>query len=61
MRKLGLDLGNRTLGIALSDEFGFLASGIETFRFTEKDFRSALDYTIKVILQYNLIREAYRF
>jgi len=54
MRKLGLDLGNRTLGIALSDELGFLASGIETFRFEEKDFKSALDYTLKVIVQYNV-------
>jgi len=54
MRKLGLDLGNRTLGIALSDELGFLASGLETFRFPEKDFKSALDYTLKVIVQYNV-------
>ena len=54
MRKLGLDLGNKTLGIALSDELGFLATGIETFRFLEKDFKSALDYTLKVILQYNV-------
>ena len=54
MRKLGLDLGNRTLGIAMSDELGFLASGIETFRFEEKDFKSALDYTLKLILQYNI-------
>ncbi|KFZ27182.1 MAG: putative Holliday junction resolvase [Candidatus Izimaplasma bacterium HR2] len=54
MRKLGLDLGNRTLGIALSDELGFLASGLETFRFEEKDFKSALDYTLKVIVQYNV-------
>ncbi len=54
MRKLGLDLGNKTLGIALSDELGFLATGIETFRFEDKDFKSALDYTLKVILQYNV-------
>lgn len=54
MRKLGLDLGNRTLGIALSDELGFLASGLETYRFEEKDFKSALDYTLKVIVQYNV-------
>ena len=54
MRKLGLDLGNRTLGIALSDELGFLATGLETFRFEEKDFKSALDYTLKVIVQYNV-------
>lgn len=54
MRKLGLDLGNKTLGIALSDELGFLASGLETFRFEDKDFKSALDYTLKVSLQYNI-------
>ena len=54
MKKLGLDLGNRTLGIAVSDELNFLARGIETFRFTEKDFKSALDYTLLMIEKYNV-------
>lgn len=54
MKKLGLDLGNRTLGIAVSDELNFLARGIETFRFTEKDFDSALQYTIDLIKQHNV-------
>ncbi len=54
MRKLGLDLGNRTLGISVSDELNFLARGIETFRFEEKDFKSALDYTITLIKKYNV-------
>ena len=44
MRKLGLDLGNRTLGVAISDELGFLARGVTTFRFEEKDFESALAF-----------------
>lgn len=54
MKKLGLDLGNKTLGIAISDELNFLARGLETFRFEDRDFKSALDYTLKLILQYNI-------
>ncbi len=51
MKKLGLDLGNRTVGIAISDELGFLARGIETYRFNEKDFENALQYIVKTIEQ----------
>ena len=54
MKKLGLDLGNRTLGIAISDELNFLARGLETFRFEEKDFDSALQYTKELIIKYNI-------
>lgn len=54
MKKLGLDLGNRTLGTSVSDEMNFLARGLETFRFEEKDFKSALDYTITMIEKYNV-------
>ena len=54
MKKLGLDLGNRTLGIAVSDELNFLARGLETFRFSEKDFDSALQYTLDLIVKYNI-------
>jgi len=49
MKKLGLDLGNKTLGIAISDELGFLARGLETFRFEDRDFDSALAYTVQLI------------
>jgi len=54
LKKLGLDLGNKTLGIAVSDELNFLARGVETYRFNEGDFKSALDYTITLINQYNV-------
>ena len=30
MRSMGLDLGTRTIGIAVSDETGFIARGVET-------------------------------
>ena len=54
MKKLGLDLGNRTLGIAVSDELNFLARGLETFRFSEKDFDSALQCTLDLVIKYNI-------
>ncbi len=49
MKKLGLDLGNKTLGIAISDELGFLARGLETYRFEDKDFKKPLDYLLQLI------------
>ena len=35
MRYLGLDLGTRTLGIAISDKTGIIASTLKTIRFQE--------------------------
>ena len=49
MRVLGLDLGNRTLGMAISDFLGVLANPIGTFRFEDQDLDSALEETKKVI------------
>lgn len=49
MRYLGLDLGNRTVGIAVSDSLGIVATGIETYRFKEKDLQNALNY-VKIIV-----------
>ncbi len=49
MRYLGLDLGNRTVGIAISDGLGIVATGIETYRFKEKDLQNAFNY-VKMII-----------
>lgn len=42
MRMIGLDLGSKTLGIATSDPSGLIASGYQTLRFNEHDYRDAL-------------------
>ena len=34
MRKIGLDVGDRTIGIAVSDALGLTAQGVETIRRT---------------------------
>lgn len=42
MKTLGLDLGTRTLGIAISDALGMMAHGVETFRFEENHYKKAI-------------------
>lgn len=42
MRILGLDLGSKTLGVSVSDALGMIARPVETIRFTEDDYDSAL-------------------
>ncbi len=48
MKYLGLDLGSKTLGIAISDELGILARALETFRFDEDNYELAAKYTISI-------------
>ena len=42
MRYLGLDLGTKTLGIAMSDKLGIIASSYGTIRFENEDYDSLL-------------------
>lgn len=48
MRYMGLDLGNRTCGVAVSDVMGIIATGVETIRFKEKDLQRCLE-CVKII------------
>jgi len=45
---MGLDLGSKTLGIALSDSLGLIAHGLETFRFNENNYQKALKRVIEI-------------
>lgn len=40
---LGLDLGEKTLGIAVSDIMGIIANGVETFRFPDNEYDLAVE------------------
>jgi len=48
-RMIGLDLGTRTLGIAMSDALGIIATGIETFRFLDGHYDSALQRVAELV------------
>lgn len=49
MKILGLDLGSKTLGIALSDALGLTAQGIETFVFTDNNYQLALERVQEIV------------
>lgn len=53
MRYIGLDLGNRTCGVAISDPTGMIATAVETIRFREKDLQKCLECVIIHIEQRN--------
>ena len=46
---LGLDLGSRTCGIAMSDALGMLAHGLETYRFNDGNYKQAANYVVEII------------
>lgn len=54
MRFIGLDLGTKTLGIAVSDATGTIASGVTTLRFEENKPESILSELKNIINEYNV-------
>ena len=54
MKVLGLDLGNRTLGMAVSDFLGIIANPIGTMRFDDCDLNKALEYTIEAVKEHGV-------
>lgn len=53
-RILGLDLGTRTCGIAISDALMFTAQGMETFRFNEGGYNAILKHLESYITKYQV-------
>lgn len=51
---LGLDLGSRTCGVAISDTLGMLAHSVETYHFSENAYKKCA-YHIKNIVEENNI------
>lgn len=48
MKYLGLDLGSRTLGLAISDSLGMFARAYDTLRFEDDDYEYAINETINI-------------
>jgi len=49
VRTLGLDLGSKTVGIAISDALGMLARPVKTIRFHEDDYDEAIKLVVDEI------------
>ncbi|MFK4006896.1 MULTISPECIES: Holliday junction resolvase RuvX [Bacillus] len=52
MRILGLDLGTKTLGVAISDEMGWTAQGIETIKIDEAGGDFGLSRLSEIVAEY---------
>ena len=48
MKYLGLDLGSRTLGLAISEALGMFARAYDTLRFEDDDYDYAINETINI-------------
>ena len=51
---LGLDLGSRTCGVAISDISGFLARIYETIRFNDDDYDTCLKRVVEICEKENV-------
>ncbi len=54
MKKMGLDVGSKTIGVAVSDMFGWTAQGIKTIRWDEEDITSADDELRQIINEHEI-------
>ncbi len=54
MKYIGLDLGSKTLGIAISDELGMLARPLETFRFESDQYEQAANHLVHLCHRENV-------
>ncbi|MDL4841454.1 Holliday junction resolvase RuvX [Aquibacillus rhizosphaerae] len=54
MKKIGLDVGSKTIGVAVSDSLGWTAQGLTTIKWDEKKIDSAHDELEKIIKEYDI-------
>ncbi|SDX66776.1 MULTISPECIES: Holliday junction resolvase RuvX [Salimicrobium] len=57
MKKLGLDVGEKTIGVAVSDALGMTAQGIKTIHWDEDDYSTARQ-ALTPIIEREMITEA---
>ncbi|WP_436871602.1 Holliday junction resolvase RuvX [Mammaliicoccus sciuri] len=53
-RIIGLDVGSKTIGVAVSDAMGWTAQGIDTLRINEENEDFGIDQLIKIIDEYDI-------
>ncbi|WP_417159658.1 Holliday junction resolvase RuvX, partial [Streptococcus pneumoniae] len=53
-RILGLDVGTKTVGVAISDEMGWTAQGLETIKINEERGQFGFDRISELVKQYDV-------
>lgn len=56
MRYLGIDLGSKTVGLAMSDTTLTIASTYKTIFFKDEDYRSTISEIKDIIKEYNITK-----
>ena len=54
MKYLGLDLGSKTLGIAISDASNTIASVLKTIRFSDEDYQSLIEPLKEILINHDV-------
>ena len=54
MRVLGLDLGTKTVGVAISDKTNTIASGLKVIKFDESSYNDMLEEIKQIIDKYSI-------
>ena len=54
MRYLGIDLGSKTVGLAMSDLTGTIASTFKTIFFKDEDYKSTIDEIKQIVEEYDI-------
>ncbi|WP_277584510.1 Holliday junction resolvase RuvX [Psychrobacillus antarcticus] len=54
MRIMGLDVGSRTVGVAISDAFGWTAQGIETIKIHEENLEFGLERIDELVKEHTV-------
>lgn len=54
MRILGLDVGSKTIGVAVSDELGWTAQGLKTIQIQEDEQKSGIPELEEIIREYGI-------
>ena len=61
MRYLGLDLGTKTLGVAISDSLGMIASPLKVIHFPKERYDIALEELLSILREYPISKIALGF
>lgn len=54
MRIMGLDVGSKTVGVAVSDELGWTAQGLKTLKIDEEKLQFGFDEIGEIIKEYQV-------
>ena len=54
MRKMGLDVGSRTVGVAVSDLLGWTAQGLEIIKINEDEGEFGIERVAELVKQYEV-------